>query len=201
MPRTVLILGGSGLLGAPVARRFRAEGYAVRLLVRDEARARRLLGDGFQHVVGGMGSADALSAAVDGCTAVHISLGGLSDPAEIDRVERRGTAEVAGSLQPPESPGSHCVRRVRRGSNRRSPSRRAREARRGTSHRRQRRSIHHLPANVLACWQPATSPSSWCAPSRHPKRRARGSTSRDPSRSRCGRRSASTARRWHRRLG
>jgi uncharacterized protein YbjT (DUF2867 family) len=52
MPRTVLILGGSGLLGAPVARRFRAEGYAVRLLVRDEARARRLLGDGFQYVVG-----------------------------------------------------------------------------------------------------------------------------------------------------
>jgi uncharacterized protein YbjT (DUF2867 family) len=95
MPRTVLILGGSGLLGAPVARRFRAEGYAVRLLVRDEARARRLLGDGFQHVVGGVGSADALSAAVDGCTAVHVSLGGLSDPAEIDRVERRGTAEVA----------------------------------------------------------------------------------------------------------
>jgi uncharacterized protein YbjT (DUF2867 family) len=35
MIRTVLVFGGTGALGAPVARQLRNDGYQVRLLVRD----------------------------------------------------------------------------------------------------------------------------------------------------------------------
>ena len=34
MTRTVLVVGGTGLLGAPVARQLRGDGYRVRLLTR-----------------------------------------------------------------------------------------------------------------------------------------------------------------------
>lgn len=36
----ILILGGTGLLGEPVARRLQADGFAVRLLARDPDKAR-----------------------------------------------------------------------------------------------------------------------------------------------------------------
>ena len=38
----ILILGGTGLLGAPVARRLQADGFPVRLLARDPDKARAI---------------------------------------------------------------------------------------------------------------------------------------------------------------
>jgi uncharacterized protein YbjT (DUF2867 family) len=48
----ILVVGASGLIGAPVARRLLAEGYHVRLLVRDASRARTRLGEDFDYVKG-----------------------------------------------------------------------------------------------------------------------------------------------------
>jgi len=90
----VLVVGATGLLGAPVARRLRDEGHAVRVLVRDIARARARLGEGFEYVSGSVTELRAVDRAVEGCDAVHISLGG-SGREELDAVEHRGTALVA----------------------------------------------------------------------------------------------------------
>jgi uncharacterized protein YbjT (DUF2867 family) len=38
----ILVVGATGLIGAPVTRRLVADGHRVRLLVRDTARARTL---------------------------------------------------------------------------------------------------------------------------------------------------------------
>jgi uncharacterized protein YbjT (DUF2867 family) len=40
MTETVLVIGGAGELGQPVARQLRSDGYRVRLLVRNLAAAR-----------------------------------------------------------------------------------------------------------------------------------------------------------------
>jgi uncharacterized protein YbjT (DUF2867 family) len=42
--RMILVIGGTGMLGRPVAERLKADGFAVRLPVRDLDKPRRLLG-------------------------------------------------------------------------------------------------------------------------------------------------------------
>jgi nucleoside-diphosphate-sugar epimerase len=55
--RRILVLGGTGLLGAPVARRLRADGFAVRVLSRDPEKARRMFGPSIEVVAGDAGIA------------------------------------------------------------------------------------------------------------------------------------------------
>ncbi len=93
-PKTVLVVGATGMLGRPVAERLRADGYRVRALVRDLQRARARLGDGVEYVEGGVGDPAVLKTAVDGCTGVHVSLKAGPAPGEPERVERQGTARV-----------------------------------------------------------------------------------------------------------
>jgi uncharacterized protein YbjT (DUF2867 family) len=45
--QTILVIGATGTVGAPVARHLRENGYNVRLLVRDPARAAAQFGSGF----------------------------------------------------------------------------------------------------------------------------------------------------------
>ena len=42
--QTILVIGATGTVGAPVARQLREDGYQVRLLVRDPKRAAAQLG-------------------------------------------------------------------------------------------------------------------------------------------------------------
>jgi len=100
----VLVVGATGLLGGPVARRLREEGNAVRLLVRDVARARDRLGEGFEYVAGSVTDGEAVDRALAGCDAVHISLG--AERADIEEVEHRGTATVAAAA------ARHGLRRI-----------------------------------------------------------------------------------------
>ena len=90
----VLVVGATGLLGRPVARRLRDDGHAVRVLVRDIDAARQNLGDGIEYVRGSVTDARAVELAVAGCDAVHVSLS-ASARADLDAVERGGTTLVA----------------------------------------------------------------------------------------------------------
>jgi uncharacterized protein YbjT (DUF2867 family) len=90
----ILVIGATGLIGAPVARRLLANGHQVRLLVRDTGRASQRLGDGFEYLEGSVTDTDAVDRAVAGMNGVHVSLG-VEDPAQLEPVERRGTATVA----------------------------------------------------------------------------------------------------------
>jgi NADH dehydrogenase len=93
---TVLVVGGTGELGRPVARQLLADGYVVRLLTRNVERARALMGPEFEYFAGDIGDSAAIERGLHGCAGVHISLRGSSSGSEeLDRVEHRGTARVA----------------------------------------------------------------------------------------------------------
>lgn len=92
---TILVIGATGTVGGPVARQLLADGYHVRLLVRDVERAQRHLGPDFEYLQGGVEEEEAVKAALSGCTGVHISLQAGSHPKEIERVEYRGALRVA----------------------------------------------------------------------------------------------------------
>jgi len=76
MIERVLVVGATGMLGAPVAAALRRRGLVVRALVRDAEKARRVLGDGYELARGDVMDGDALQRALDGCQAVHVSLSG-----------------------------------------------------------------------------------------------------------------------------
>jgi uncharacterized protein YbjT (DUF2867 family) len=78
--KKILILGGTGLLGAPVARRLQADDFAVRLLARDPGKARANFDDSYEVVAGDATDFASLENAMTGCDGVHISIAG---PAEL----------------------------------------------------------------------------------------------------------------------
>ncbi len=91
---TILVIGATGTVGAPVARQLREDGYHVRLLVRDPAKARGQLGSGFEYIQGSVEERETVKQALSGCTGVHLSLQAGSNPADIERVEHLGTLRV-----------------------------------------------------------------------------------------------------------
>jgi uncharacterized protein YbjT (DUF2867 family) len=92
---TILVVGGTGMIGRPVAERLRDDGYRVRVLTRDQERARSLLGEGVEYVRGGVDDAASLDGALEGCSAVYISLKAGPEPGEAERIEHQGTARLA----------------------------------------------------------------------------------------------------------
>lgn len=99
MSRRILVVGATGLLGEPVARRLLADGFQVRVLARRPDKAREKLGDGFDIVQGDVARPDTLGRAVEGCFGVHISLRGGFTAEETEEVEHHGTANVARAAQ------------------------------------------------------------------------------------------------------
>jgi uncharacterized protein YbjT (DUF2867 family) len=70
MTETVLVIGGTGQLGAPVARQLRDDGYRVRLLARTPT-ATRDRDPALEYVQGDLDDTDSLRHALAGCAAVH----------------------------------------------------------------------------------------------------------------------------------
>ena len=95
MGKRILVVGATGMLGEPVARRLREDGYSVRVLARQPDRAQARLGDGFEVVKGDVTDAGSLERAVEGCFGIHISLRGGPGPESFEEVEHRGTANIA----------------------------------------------------------------------------------------------------------
>jgi uncharacterized protein YbjT (DUF2867 family) len=91
MIHKILVIGGTGMLGEPVARQLQAEGYSVRILTRSPEKARLRYSPPFEVARGDVEEADSLKAAMNGCQGVHINLHGLFDP----DLERRGAEQVA----------------------------------------------------------------------------------------------------------
>jgi uncharacterized protein YbjT (DUF2867 family) len=91
--KKILVLGGTGMLGGPVARRLQADGFAVRLLARDPQKARALFGDGFEIVAGDVTDLESLEGAIEGCAGVHVSVGG-----PVDQISAENVAALAPRL-------------------------------------------------------------------------------------------------------
>ncbi len=82
----ILVLGGTGMLGAPAARRLKADGFAVRLMARDPEKAGGVFGEGFEIVGGDVADPASLELALQGCEGVHISVGGPVDQLSAENV-------------------------------------------------------------------------------------------------------------------
>jgi uncharacterized protein YbjT (DUF2867 family) len=79
MDRSILIIGGTGMLGEPVARQLAGDGWRVRILTRRPEQARRRFADPFEVVQGDVEDEPSLERALDGCNAAHVSLDGEGD--------------------------------------------------------------------------------------------------------------------------
>src|SRR5258708_19759573 len=107
--QTILVIGATGIVGAPVAQQLREDGYHVRLLVRDSKRAAAQLGSSFEYIQGSVEDRETVKQTMSGCTGVHISLQAGPNPADIERVEPLGTlpALALPSHHPPSPLPSH----------------------------------------------------------------------------------------------
>lgn len=95
MPATILVVGGTGMLGLPVARRLQADGFGVRVFARGAETARPKLGDAVQAFAGDVADRGALDRALAGCCGVHISLRGKPvGENTFERVEGQGVPNV-----------------------------------------------------------------------------------------------------------
>jgi NADH dehydrogenase len=94
---TILVLGGTGLLGAPVTRRLQADRFHVRLLARDPGKAGEMF-EGLEIVPGDVTDMASLERAMEGYSGVHLSVGGPVDQLSAENVAalapRLGVARI-----------------------------------------------------------------------------------------------------------
>jgi uncharacterized protein YbjT (DUF2867 family) len=101
----VLVIGGTGMLGRPVAAALRAAGIGVRVVSRDVTRARALLAAeagqaaaaGYEVVAGDVQDPASLREALRGCDGVHLNMKSGPD-ADLERRVGRNVAAVAAEL-------------------------------------------------------------------------------------------------------
>lgn len=93
--KTILVIGATGMLGKPVAQQLKADGFNVRLLVRNPEKARKLLGDGYELIQGDVDNVASLSAALTGMDGVHISLKGGPTEADFERMDHLAVRDIA----------------------------------------------------------------------------------------------------------
>jgi uncharacterized protein YbjT (DUF2867 family) len=74
MSQKILVLGATGFVGAPVAKQLLADGFSVRVLVRNESKARQMLGDQIEFVVGDFTDKAVLEKALAGVDGVNLSV-------------------------------------------------------------------------------------------------------------------------------
>lgn len=95
---SVLVVGGSGMLGRPVVEALLAAGHRVRVLGRSGETIRAAFGDRVEAMVGDVRHPAVAAAAVAGMTAVHLNLRAGS-PAEFATLEAAGAASVAAAAR------------------------------------------------------------------------------------------------------
>jgi uncharacterized protein YbjT (DUF2867 family) len=71
----VLVAGATGGTGRAVVTNLQAQGYPVRAFVRDESKARTVLGDGIEYATGDVRQASSIASALDGVTYVISAIG------------------------------------------------------------------------------------------------------------------------------
>ncbi len=90
MQKTILVIGGTGMLGQPVARRLQEDGFRVRIMTRNHRKARKMFDDSFEIFAGDPMDTHCVEEALHGCSGVHISL-----PTEIEQPVAETVAKVA----------------------------------------------------------------------------------------------------------
>jgi uncharacterized protein YbjT (DUF2867 family) len=97
-PRTVLVVGATGSIGALVVAQALAAGYQVRALVRDRARAAAALPAGADLVEGDLTRAATLGGAVAGVDAVVFAHGSHGGPGQAEEVDYGAVRNILHAL-------------------------------------------------------------------------------------------------------
>ncbi len=90
MEKTIVVVGGTGMLGQPVSRYLKEAGFRVRIMTRDRHKASKLFDDSFEIITGDPMDTSCLEQALHGCYGVHISL-----PTEVEQPVAERVAKVA----------------------------------------------------------------------------------------------------------
>ena len=99
MNEKVLIVGATGMLGQPVTRKLKEDGYIITILSSDSARARRIFGDEFEIVDGDVTNPESLKRPLEGKDFLYINLNASLDPVKYQKVEIEGTANLASAAR------------------------------------------------------------------------------------------------------
>jgi len=94
----VAIVGGTGLLGQPVAYALLNAGYKVTIVTRNAAKAVEVMGNGFEYAEATLDNMTSLQQAFHSVDAVHINLAGYT-PTQCDQIIHQGTANIVGAAQ------------------------------------------------------------------------------------------------------
>lgn len=86
MTKKILIIGGTGMLGAPVAHALQQAGHTVAIMARDNDKATTLFPDGFEIRHGNVLVPESLRTAMADCDGVHISLSGPFEQIGVEQV-------------------------------------------------------------------------------------------------------------------
>ncbi|WP_345474218.1 SDR family oxidoreductase [Glutamicibacter ectropisis] len=97
-PLTVLMIGATGSIGRPAVAQALAQGYTVRALVRDQARAQRQLPEAVELVVGDLTDAQSLRTAVQDVDAIVFTHGSSIQESDVRDVDYAGVANVLAAL-------------------------------------------------------------------------------------------------------
>ncbi len=90
MKKTMLIIGGTGMLGQPVSRSLKESGFGVRVMTRNLQKAKKIFDETFEVFAGDPTDHNCLEEALDGCYGVHISL-----PSEVEQQVAEMVAKTA----------------------------------------------------------------------------------------------------------
>jgi uncharacterized protein YbjT (DUF2867 family) len=82
----ILVLGGTGMLGAPTVRQLVADGFDVRVLSRHPELARQMFTPSVDVVEGDATDPTDVENALSGCGGVHISVSGPAEPVAVELV-------------------------------------------------------------------------------------------------------------------
>ncbi len=95
MADKILVIGGTGMLGLPVAKQLKKDGFDVSVMSTDVDKARGKLGDDFNIVNGDVTKPESLKPVIDSHEFVFINLNSKLDPERYESIEINGTANVA----------------------------------------------------------------------------------------------------------
>lgn len=95
MSKRVLVIGGTGMLGFPVARRLKADGFDVHIMTSNLEAALPKFGREFRLVEGDVTRPETLRGPIGEVQLIHLNLNSRLDPALYQAVEIEGTANVA----------------------------------------------------------------------------------------------------------
>ena len=74
MTQKILVIGAAGFVGAPIAKQLQKDGFSVRALVRNADKARQMLGDQVELIVGDFADKATLEKALEGVDGVNLSV-------------------------------------------------------------------------------------------------------------------------------